>query len=184
MSINITPARRARLEKLATYLEYLPEDYTHFNMGAYYDPDYESKPDLDTNQLEYLYARKEPKNLFKCGTVACALGHAPAAGIAIPPRFVNKESGVDWDGFGSEMFLGEEDTSSLSEEYNFIFGGYWTVTDDHHWGAAARIRYLLAGHDIDGQETKEDYAAYRVTEAGPMPAGAYPFSASCCKVPA
>lgn len=56
------------LARLATYLESLPSDYANFDMGVFA---HREGYDIDT-PCEMTY---------ECGTVACAVGHAPAAGI-------------------------------------------------------------------------------------------------------
>lgn len=126
--MSLTRAQRRNLAKLAAYLEGLPRDYRHFNMGYYLK--------LKSNGDELAYVRKNG-GVASCGTVACAVGHGPAAGIlfrsgdfvwgephwrAYAERFVPKEHGPDCE---------------------WAFGGSWSHHDNHHWGAAARIRYLL-----------------------------------------
>lgn len=123
----LTPARRARLEKLAAYLEGLPKNYRHFEMRSYFGK-------YGLVQVEY--ARKNG-GLPKCGTVACAVGHGPAAGILVPSKFIANDC-VDWNGY-SGLFVGDWNTT----EYDWCFDGSWANADNHHWGAAARIRYLL-----------------------------------------
>ena len=54
--LDITPEQAANLDKLATYLEGLPEDYALFDMSYY-------------------------ETVKDCGTVACSCGHGPLAGI-------------------------------------------------------------------------------------------------------
>jgi len=138
---KLTKAQRARLEKLAAYLEGLPKSYRHFNMAIFYRGDEEAR-----------YARHNG-GLTSCGTAACAAGHGPAAGILVPPRFVSSSiffGPVDWAGYCS-LFVGEN-----SARGGWCFDGDWDMVDNSHWGAAARIRYLL-----DKGAPPEDYGVPR-----------------------
>lgn len=132
----LTRTQRKNLAKLADYLEGLPEDYQHFDMYDYVG----AHSDAVTN-----YARKNG-GVAQCGTVACAVGHGPAAGIL----FRKDEFWTDSDGKPRPMwgaysarFASDHDDRS---PFQWAFGGGWKRHDNHHWGAAARIRYLLK-HD-------------------------------------
>jgi hypothetical protein len=127
MTRSLTPARRARLEKLAAYLESLPEDYGGFEMRHYF---------LGPRLEEIHYAR-ENGGVTACGAVACAVGHGPSAGIPVPPRFVGPVC-VDWNGYAG-LFVGDWNSAA----FDWCFGSSWARIDNHHWGAAARIRLLL-----------------------------------------
>lgn len=129
---KLTKAQRARLDKLATYLEKLPADYEAFHMGDFFglDPD---------DEATIRYARRNG-GVPACGTVACAVGHGPAAGILVAPRFI-RQGGVHWRQY-SEQFVSE--SSDANGPWDWCFGGEWTSCDDGHLGAAGRIRYLLA----------------------------------------
>lgn len=120
----MTPIRRKNLEKLATYLESLPANYRHFGMDRYavHDP----------NRSDY-----EPCEDFPCGTVACALGHGPAAGITSAPH-------ETWEDY-AHRFVDDD-----SQEWSWLFGGQWSAFDNTHRGAAARIRYFL-DHKVPDQ---------------------------------
>ena len=151
---------RDNLTKLADYLESLPEDYKDFGMAGY---------------LHVFDARKAAEyaqhngGVAKCGTAACAIGHGPAAGILFPeptadsifwnnttvPLYTKDDlefpvdwveaCAPDWGEYSYEFFIdGEGDEAP---EWAWCFGGSWAQIDDHHWGAAARIRYLLAGNE-------------------------------------
>lgn len=139
-------------ERLAAYLESLPEDYEHFGMAAFIYP---SDPD------EVVRYAKKNGGVYSCGTAACAVGHGPAAGILFP------EEGKYWthtyaafypDGRGGRaQFSREErvvpDWSTYSglfvdtredELWDWCFGPYWSRVDDTPHGAAKRIRYMLS----------------------------------------
>lgn len=149
MKSTLTPARRRRLETLAAHLESLPADYAQFNMRLYYSGSDESR-----------YARHNGG--LRCGTVACALGHGPAAGILFPPRML--ESGPNWNEYAN-LFTGDGWTGL---NYDWLFYDSWDDVDPSHYGAAARIRYLLdkgrppKGFGRPGIEWREVYAPYRI----------------------
>jgi hypothetical protein len=130
---KLTTAQRARLEKLAAYLEGLPKRYRHFQMADYAGLDAD-----DPKLIEYALRNG---GVSSCGTVACAVGHGPAAGVLFPRRMTRDRWGcpsVQWDAY-SELFVGES-----KPLYRWCFGGEWAATDNSHFGAAARIRYILA----------------------------------------
>jgi hypothetical protein len=150
----LTKAQRTRLDKLATYLEGLPKSYRHFDMALFVNG--------TDSKREARYARHNG-GVQSCGTAACAAGHGPAAGILVPPRFIDDHDGVDWPEYCA-LFVGNNDDAN-----DFLFSGGWSLSfaDNHHWGAAARIRYLLdhgrppSKWGFNG-ETKDLYAPYRI----------------------
>lgn len=121
-TFNPTKKQRANLDKLATYLESLPEDYQEFDMTQYYD-DYSS----ETIPSEVVAGAPVP-----CGSAACAIGHGPAAGV----RTYKDDS---WEEYASRAF-GASNFGPQEGEYMFDadMGG-------NHWDAAKRIRTVLAG---------------------------------------
>lgn len=123
------------LDKLATYLESLPIHYAHFDMADFL----ERRRVTDMTKQEYIYARRNG-GFDGCATAACAVGHGPAAGILVPPQYVDGVY-VDWLGYSRNLF------TSNAHEWDWLFGAKWVRVDNHHWGAAARIRYLLAGNE-------------------------------------
>ena len=74
----IYPEHKANLKKLAKYLATLPDDYEKFHMKVYCstidEGGYVGDEDFGPNQADAILSNK-------CGTVACALGHGPSAGI-------------------------------------------------------------------------------------------------------
>lgn len=159
---GLTRANRANLLKLANYLESLPRSYRHFDMSSYVgDAD-----DRDETLIDYM---KNNGGLYdKCGTVGCALGHGPSAGvlarvgheITIEEHgwYGQKEFQVNWIKYSFRFVDGDLDDYQLV--WDFLFSGNWgikdfgydgyyqTKVDDHHYGAAARIRFILAGRMI------------------------------------
>jgi len=108
------------LRILGEYLISLPNDYDGFDMG-----DYCKNPNK-----EYVLPRKS-----ECGTVACALGHAPRAGIK-PRSAAAKEN---WEYFCDEAL----DIPFYSDEGLWCFSGEWDATDNTPQGAGKRIFWLL-----------------------------------------
>jgi hypothetical protein len=136
---DLTRTNRNRLAKLADKLESLPLRYKHFNMNIYID--------YTNLQAARVYAQKNG-GVNQCGTVACALGHGPAAGVFFPKtmigdryRFDFDSAGLDWRGYAT-LFIG--DKTNQDPIWHWLFGGAWEGCDNHHYGAAARIRYVLA----------------------------------------
>lgn len=150
----LTPARRARLEKLAAYLEGLPKDYLGFEMRTFFRSE-------DQSEVDYALHNGG----LKCGTVACALGHGPAAGILFPEELVRDPWWPSWNDYAS-LFVGE----GLEENphYMWLFFDDWEKADNTPRGAAARIRYLLANggppRRFKGPEARYCplYAPYRI----------------------
>lgn len=167
--IPLTARRRENLAKLAAHLEALPEDYEHFEMESYYDHDgdcdleaklddgmadaldeiYDRHWDEDERGAAVnstLYANDIDKFLSNCGTVACAIGHAPAAGIPLAKAHIESKvrlgktvvTGIKWGDYSKNFVRGNG-----HPEWGYLFDGDWTHVDNHHWGAAARIRFLL-----------------------------------------
>lgn len=135
--------QRANLLVLAQYLESLPPDYEHFSMYLFTD----HHGDCLINEAEMIV--KRPHEFYNnCGTIACAAGHGPAAGFLIREDEYETEtmlSGsksireIDWDAYTQRVF----GIAFESPEFLFLFGGDWSSVDDHHYGAAGRIRYFL-----------------------------------------
>ncbi len=65
-----------------------------------------------------------------CGTVGCAVGHGPYAGIR---KFKNET----WREYSNRVF------GLDSEEWDWCFCGGWVYVDNTPKGAAKRIEYLL-----------------------------------------
>ncbi len=125
---NTTEARNANLKKLADYLLAIPEDYTQFHMDDFCSYHSKQSSSVLAKPFEATHA------LTQCGTVACALGHGPAAGIE--PRF--DES---WRTYAMRCFIPPSGFNSY--EYQFIFGAEWSIVDNTPQGAAKRILFYL-----------------------------------------
>ena len=92
------------------------------------------------------YNYNEQEN--ECGTVGCALGHAPLFGFKYIPmyeihpgtlteRFNPK--GERWEDFGKRVF----GVSTMFRNWDWLFAGGWTIIDNTRRGAAQRIIYML-----------------------------------------
>lgn len=116
----ITEQQRANLATLAAYLAALPADYDGFGMR-----NYAKIPGRGV----VIY----PREATQCGTVCCAAGHGPAAGIVPGER-------ESWADYVDRAFIDEIDDE---EAWNWCFHHAWSSVDDTPHGAAQRIRYLL-----------------------------------------
>lgn len=128
---ELSAEQRSNLDKLATYLEGLPVGYRHFRMSVYA----KGAPESD-------FALRPRTTLRHCGTAACALGHGPASGVKLAPRYVHRQDDVWWSDYGWGAF-GAQPGSPL---FRFLFSPDWEMSDNHHHGAAKRIRWILAGN--------------------------------------
>lgn len=130
---------RENLEKLASYLEGLPADYDHFEMATYFRQD--RRTINDPLQAPLAGA---------CGTVACAIGHGPAAGI--PAEETAMEG---WEDYSDRVF-----ELSCNEE-TWCFSSCWRWVDNTPHGAAKRIRYMLErGVPSDSDYQRRGWAPY------------------------
>lgn len=160
--INLRAKHRKNLEKLASYLETLPKNYKHFEMADFIEDEQAAR--------KYAATRAVGNELIiQCGTVACAAGHGPAAGIRLDRKYVERgDWGIDWSSYVDDKFLNRNPTA-----FEWCFGGGWSMSDNHHWGAAARIRFLLDNKGVPEEfEVDEDpsryyqkfYKKYRIDE--------------------
>jgi hypothetical protein len=123
---------RDNLLKLADYLDALPDDYEQFDMSEYMmERDDQHPAYWGTLSIE---ERSKPV----CGTVACAVGHGPSAGI----RVYGDEC---WGSYADRVFGFLPD-----DGFDYMFASGWSVDDNTPKGAAARIRtYVTLGHSPD-----------------------------------
>jgi hypothetical protein len=142
----LSTRQRNNLAKLATYLEQLPADYEHFDMTSYVD----HKGDCDIFEdktLERAFVQNPKATIHNCGTVACAAGHGPAAGI--PLRRDERVLTLDWwDGTPTAeidwaAYIKRAFGVSQGDDWTWMFGGDWADVDNTPQGAAKRIRYFL-----------------------------------------
>jgi hypothetical protein len=111
---------KANLLKLAAYLDTLPDDYERFDM-------YEYMKDED-GDVVWITTQNKPT----CGTVACAIGHGPSAGVRV-------YGDTDWGDYADRVFGRLPDRC-----FDYMFSSGWTYYDNTPKGAAARIRTYVA----------------------------------------
>lgn len=116
IAIKITAEQRANFKKLADYLA-TGETAMKFDMTAFCTSQDES--------VEF-----EPHE-HDCGTVGCALGHGPAAGISSKPH-------EGWEEYSERCFV-----DWGSDAWEWCFAGEWQFRENTPKGAAARIYYML-----------------------------------------
>lgn len=126
---DLSDFHKANLRKLADYLKTLPVDYTDFDMVAFF------------RWKDYL----KPE----CGSVACALGHAPHAGIGRMP--LNK--GFDW-GLYCHRYFGFDNGLA----WIWFFSARWAFVDNTPHGAAARIEWFLKFGGIPADAMEQQYS--------------------------
>jgi hypothetical protein len=150
---TLTDEQRANLDKLATYLEGLPKRYKHFGMGVWI---------TGADGKAIVRYALENGGVSSCGAVACAVGHGPAAGILVPGSMVTLDCygpSVDWWNYAEQAF---------GVCHDWCFESDWDTIDNHHYGAAARIRYLLdkgeppEGFEDPARKWRKVYAPYRI----------------------
>lgn len=123
---------RENLTKLATYLEALSADYTHFHMSSYF------------RGGDGPHFVNDAPFAGSCGTVACAVGHGPAAGIPA------NEGTVWWSDYAEEAFELQQ------KEWEWCFASMWVVVDNTPQGAAKRIQHLLE-HGLPDDAVRQIY---------------------------
>lgn len=205
IKVAVSPRRRENLIKLADYLESLPNNYSHFEMETFIS--HQGECDLgdaldesivkaidkyengcqwhiERRQLQTIYVNSISNALNNCGTVACAVGHGPAAGIPLAKSDIIKGTRggitfvaeINFDNY-SKNFIAD----TLSDAWEFLFSGGWSGVDNHHWGAAARIRFLLdkggvpafdenLDEMLEYEECVEVYRPYRIDQRQVSPA--------------
>lgn len=113
-----TEKQRENLITLRNYLAALPKDYEHFNMRYY----------MKIRKTQPPTPRKMP--FIKCGTVACAIGHGPSAGI-------KKIFGEGWRQYSYRVFG--------FDCWDWCFSAHWYPFDNTVAGAVKRIDIYLDG---------------------------------------
>ena len=116
--LGITQFQRNNLEKLAVYLETNPQEQT-FGMSKYF-----------AVHGKIVYFPATAAKVQSCGTVACAIGHGPYAGI-VPLE------GEDWETYSDRCFTQD------MKAWAWCFSGSWVKVDNTPIGAAKRIRWFL-----------------------------------------
>lgn len=143
---RLTKTQIRNLKTLASYLAKLPEDYRHFAMRTFY------KDGAKSNSYDLFKAAPH------CDTVACALGHGPAAGV-LPKNVIIEDlfdtrwnfafaQSVAWQEYCYKYFIpfkfGDDDGTLESNMWSWCFSSAWDEYDDTPLGAAKRIMYMLS----------------------------------------
>lgn len=89
-----------------------------------------------------------PRRL-ECGTVACAVGHGPMAGIG----FYKNES---WESYSHRVFINID-----NRDWAWCFSGVWADYDDSATSAGLRILYYLAYGTPDWYCGYHDYVQHQ-----------------------
>lgn len=149
------------LKTLALYLLALPATYGNFDMLVY---------QKKGNRFSYLsqdFVDPDPVT-HGCGTVACACGHGPSAGI---PAL----KGEVWSKYAYRAFFDTTPAASTDEEagyWEWCFSSRWEGVDNTPQGAGIRILYLLTKQRLPGDwdwgyvekgvfiEAKKDYMVW------------------------
>lgn len=131
-----TAKQRANLAKLADFLD-SGDPRIHFDMSSYTS----SGPDT--------------AHVLKCGSVGCAVGHGPMAGVSA-------KRNEDWTDYCSRVFTPDYDA------WGWMFGASWQDVDPTAKGAARRIRHYLAnGVPVDSVDQRWGQAPYIFAETAP-----------------
>lgn len=134
---ELSTKHRNNLQKLATYLKALPEGYEHFHMGTYF----QDRGDEYSGQCP---SELETQSYTRCGTIACAAGHGPAAGV------IATIDGCSWDEYILEEFGVEWRCNSGDANWSYLFAWNWELFDNTPQGAGERIEYFLANGVPEG----------------------------------
>jgi hypothetical protein len=121
---EVMPYHLLNLARLAEHLRKLPEDYAHFEMKSY-----QGGGATVLWRLMGPLGRTGELVPGMCGTTACAVGHAPNAGMGVRRPLEN------WAQYEARLF-----TSAF---HKACFSGNWASVDNTVRGAAARILYVL-----------------------------------------
>lgn len=135
-NIGINPEQAANLIKLADYLKSLPKDYLHFDMN-WFCRNCREFGEVDINDFRQ----------YDCGTVGCAVGHGPAAGIPI-------DGYTTWNDYADQFV-----SSEALHTFEWLFGNCWAYVDNHPHSTADRILWTLENGlpDIPDPWYMDDY---------------------------
>lgn len=151
-TVAITTKQVQNLRKMVPYLREMTPEYaaTHFYMGSYaacVEPDRienmnESLGDLlDSIAYDDLmpdaFINQAENSQYVCGTCACVVGHAPAAGIPV------KDGEDNWEQYGLRVFGISQHVNYFVWDY--LFGPY---NENDPVAAADRIEAFLAHNNL------------------------------------
>lgn len=85
-----------------------------------------------------------------CGSIGCAVGHGPYAGIP-------KKDRERWDAYVHRVFGVEVFEYKINTIFSWLFGGGWIYHDNTPEGAAKRIIYYLKNGVVHGGRDRKIY---------------------------
>jgi hypothetical protein len=151
---GISNRQEKNLRRLAAYLAALPPDYGHFDMQFYLSA---LDDDFKTNYGDYDSVGEAGKVVAECGTVACAIGHGPAAGIK-PQR------DECWYNYATRV------TGLHNDGFSWCFSGNWSARDNTPLGAAERITVMLDNKALPDDANSQRYGQAPLSYKGtPVP---------------
>ena len=136
--LGIYGERKANLLKLRDHLKTVPQE--KFYMGAFFATDTE---DQDLYDYEAEFTLNEPnidqidpvEKLHECGSVTCAIGRGPAAGIPAGDA-------TSWQNYSRRSFV--DTFVPLGDRVeDFLFSPDWQYIDITPMGVAKRIDIIL-----------------------------------------
>ena len=134
---------KENLLKLANYLEQLPEDYDHFYMYNF------ASGGITPQHIH--------TEINQCGTVACAVGHAPIA-LNLKEKHIK---GMEWQDITDNYLINRQ---TNEDEWDWCFSEGWPSIDNTAKGAAKRIKTLLE-KGLPPYDKEEDDMDYLICEA-------------------
>ena len=138
----VTQFQRDNLITLASYLQTV--EPPTFDMKGFFNPSPTLELTLNKKSKMWDYASAATEEVYRtCGTVACAAGHGPLAGI----KPLKTET---WLNYTKRVF-GAHNGIYGSEEYllwQWLFSMSWAFVDNTAKGAAARILWYIANGKV------------------------------------
>lgn len=139
MTVRLTPVQRENLAKLATFLTTNAASL-HFHMGAFRGV-LKAGDEFEFSN-EFRIDHTPP-----CGSVGCAIGHGPNAGI----EPIDADKG-DWSTYAARVF-GTDPWGYNSDLWEGLFTADWQYLDNSPEGAAQRItRFLETGELVGARD--------------------------------
>lgn len=133
--MKFSAQHEANLRQLAAHLLSLPEGYESFDISSFVKIKVEDRSGIVIKTLDL--DEVTPEVYTQCGTVACAVGHAPLAGL-------DCSGAVDWWELSENLFgMGGE-----SFEWSWCFSADWAYRDNTPQGAGKRIIFMLDNADF------------------------------------
>jgi len=139
--LGIYGERKANLLKLATHLKTVPQE--KFYMGTFFAVDTEEQDLERLYDIEVDFTLKEPElwqlepaeEVHECGSVSCAVGRGPAAGIPVADA-------TCWHRYSRQNFVDTLAPKGDRAE-DFLFSPDWQYIDITPMGVAKRIDIIL-----------------------------------------